>query len=467
MAADRQVSISPGSGEVLGSFAVASRADVDIAVVAARTARADWAAATPFERAAVLHATATAIRARQEAFATLLARENGKPLASEAMGEIEWAANQLDEAAECAVRLEGAILPSASRTKRVLVRREPLGTAGVITPWNHPVMIACEYLGPALATGNAVVWSPASTVVLCSMELAACFAEGGMPTGLLALLPGPGPLVGDAIAGHDSIDIVGLTGSTATGRLVAARAAGRPMLLELGGNGPTIVLEDADLARAASAIAAGAFTNAGQSCSATEVVLAHESVREELVERLAALASQVVLGDPLDPRTTMGPVHKASVATQVEDQVTQAVAGGARLAYGGRRRADAPTALYFEPTVLDRVDASSRVALEETFGPVVPVVSFRTEDEALAQAERSGYGLIAAVFGADTMQATRVAERIRAGIVNVNDTSDYWELHIPFGGAAQTRSGMGRIGGRAIAEAFTETRTVIVETGAA
>ena len=463
--AERRTSVSPSSGEVLGSFVEADSAGVDAAVAAARAARADWAAATPFERAAVLHATAAAIRSRQAAFATLLARENGKPLVAEAMGEIEWAANQLDEAAEWAVRLEGSILPSASRTKRVLVRREPLGTAGVITPWNHPVMIACEYLGPALATGNAVIWSPASTVVLCSLELADCFAQGGLPPGLLALLPGPGPVVGDAIAGHPGIDIIGLTGSSATGRSVAARAAGRPMLLELGGNGPTIVLEDADVGLAARAIAAGAFANAGQSCSATELVLAHASIRDELVERVAELARVVVLGDPLDPGTTMGPLHKASVADQVAGQVEQALTDGARLVTGGRRRADAPTPLFYEPTVLDGVAASSRVALEETFGPVVPVVGFHTDDEALAHVERSGYGLIAAVFGRDVARATRVAERLRAGIVNVNDTSDYWELHIPFGGAAQTRSGIGRIGGRAIAEAFTETRTVIVETG--
>jgi acyl-CoA reductase-like NAD-dependent aldehyde dehydrogenase len=457
-------SISPSSGAILGTYVLAGVDDVDRAVTVARQTQPAWAAESPFTRAAVLHASAAAIRRRHEAFARLLSSENGKPLAAEAMGEIEWAANQLDEAAEWAVRSEGAILPSASPTKRVLVRREPVGVVGVITPWNHPVMIPCEYLGPALATGNAVVWVPSPSVVLCAAELADCFVEGGLPPGLLALLPGLGPIVGDALAGHPDIDLVGLTGSTATGTAVARRAAGRPMILELGGNGPTILLADADLERAAPAIAAGAFANAGQSCSATELVLVHESLRAALVERLADLARAVVLGDPLADGTTMGPVHTDAVARAVMAQVEGAVSAGARLVTGGRRQTDRPTSLYIEPTVLDRVRPDMSVAHEETFGPVIPVVTFADDEQALDLASRSGYGLIAAVFGRDLGRATRVAERLRAGIVNVNDTSDYWELHIPFGGAARSRSGMGRIGGRWIVETFTETRTLIVET---
>lgn len=464
--AEREVR-SPASGEVIGAYAAGTPADIDQAVGRATVAQRSWAAETPFTRAAILHAVAREIRSRQNAFAMLLSLENGKPLRTEAMGEIEWAANQIDEAAEWAVRVEGAILPSASPTKRVLVRREPRGVAGVITPWNHPVMIPCEYLGPALATGNAVVWVPAPSVVLCAAELAACFVAAGLPPGLLALVPGPGAVVGDALAGHPGIDIVGLTGSTATGRTVAQRATGRPMILELGGNGPTLVLPDADVARAASGIAAGAFANAGQSCSSTELVIAHRSIRPRLVEALREQAASIVLGDPLEEATTMGPLHNDAVAAQVERQVEAAIAGGARAIAGGRRRAGMPTALYFEPTLLDGVDPAADVAREETFGPVIPVVEVDSDEAALEVAAASGYGLIAAVYGEDLGRATRVAEQVRAGIVNVNDTSDYWELHIPFGGASGTRSGTGRIGGRATAEAFTETRTLIVETSRA
>ena len=328
-------SVSPSSGARLGSYSVAATADVDLAVRAARRAQPAWGSASPFERAAVLHAAATAVRARHGAFARLLASENGKPLRSEAMSEIEWAANQLDEAAEWAVRVEGrhtplhqpdeagARPPRAARDHRRDHALEPPGHDRVRVPRTSP--------GDRQRGGVVPVLERRAVLVRAR---AAVSRRPAFRAGCSTWFPGRVPRWAAAIAGHPGVDLVGLTGSTATGDAVARHAVGRRVLLELGGNGPTIVLDDADVDLAAQAIAAGAFSNAGQSCSATELVLVHESLRAGLVERVVDLARGVVLGDPLDDATTMGPLHKEAVALQVEGHVAQAVAAGARVLTG-------------------------------------------------------------------------------------------------------------------------------------
>jgi acyl-CoA reductase-like NAD-dependent aldehyde dehydrogenase len=307
------------------------------------------------------------------------------------------------------------------------------------------------------------VWTPAPSTSLVALAVADAIDEAGvLPAGALTVVTGDGPVVGDALARHPHVHGVGFTGSTAVGERVAAAAAGKPLLLELGGNGPSIVLTDADLEQAAAAIAGSAFANAGQVCTATGRVLAHESVAAELAERIAAHADAVVVGLPLDPATTMGPVHQAALADRILEQLGDATRSGAAVVSGGRRRDDLPTPNYLEPTVVDRVPADAALHVEETFGPVAPIVRFGSEAELRGLVDASRFGLFSAVFSRDVARAMRIAELLPTGTVNINGPSNYWEPHIPAGGAAGRASGVGRAGGRWSIEAMSQTHTLTV-----
>jgi len=250
-------------------------------------------------------------------------------------------------------------------------------------------------------------------------------------------------------------------GSVATGRSVAGRAAGKAQILELGGNGPLIVLDDADLDGAVDAILEAAYLCAGQSCTAGERILVHRAVRGELVERLeAAVRSQVRLGDPFDPATTMGPLNNEGVAIKTDQHVGQAVSAGARVVAGGARASGFPTTLYWSPTVLDGVTPDMLIAREETFGPVAPLVEVADDAEALALTNASPYGLLTAVFTADLRRGLRFAEAVRSGWVNVNASTNYWESHLPFGGRAGSLSGRGRVGGATVLEQLSELKII-------
>jgi succinate-semialdehyde dehydrogenase/glutarate-semialdehyde dehydrogenase len=322
--------------------------------------------------------------------------------------------------------------------------------------------MGAELFAPALAAGNAVVWVPAPSTSACCAMLAGIIAAEGTPPGVFSFLPGPGPVAGDALAGHPGVAAVGFIGSVATGGLVAARAAGKTQLLELGGNGPMVILEDADLDLAADAALEAAYLCAGQSCTAGERFLVHAAVRAEFAERVvAATAERVRLGDPFDPQTTMGPLNNEATAAKFDQHVADAVGRGAKLAHGGRRAPGFPTALYAEPTVLDGVTAAMLIATEETFGPVVPIVEVTSAAQALELTNSSPFGLTAAVFTGDLERGLAFAEQARAGWVNVNASTNLWESHLPFGGRSGSVSGRGRVGGRFAMDAFTEPKTIL------
>ncbi len=459
-----QTIVSPATGEVLGELPLGTRADVDAAVARARRAAGELARLSPFERAELCERVADAVAARADELARLLALEHGKPLEAEARGEVAGFAGAFREAAEQVRWMTGEVVPARDETKRVLVQRRPLGVYGVISPWNFPLGVpSLYYLGPGLAAGNALVWTPAPSTSLVALRVAEVIADGaGLPDGAVTVVTGEGAVVGDALASHPGVDGVGFTGSTAVGELVGQAAAGKPTLLELGGNGPTIVLEDADLELAAAAIAGSSFANAGQICTATGRILAHEAVAGELAERIAARAGELVLGLPLDPQTTMGPVHQAALADRVLDQVAGAVGAGASVVAGGRRREDLPTPNYVEPTVVDRVPADAALHVDETFGPVAPIVRFGSVGELRDLVVASPFGLFSALFSRDVARALRIAEALPAGTVNVNGPSSYWEPHLPAGGAAGRASGVGRAGGRWSIEALSQVHTVTV-----
>ena len=268
-----------------------------------------------------------------------------------------------------------------------------------------------------------------------------------------------------ALVQHERVVVVGFTGSSAVGAAIARLAPDKELVMELGGNGPVIVLDDADPERTIAAVGAAAFFNAGQSCAAAERIIASERVHDWLVEGLVGFAGDIRLGDPRDPGTTMGPVNNEGVAAKMDDHVADASGRGGTVAFGGRRRDDAPTRLYYEPTVLARVPDGASVTREETFGPIAPVSAFADDRALLAAANASTLGLSSAVFTRDLDRAFWFAERLQTGQVTVNDTSNYWELHLPFGGWAGKTSGRGRVGGRHIFEAMTQIRSVAFDVG--
>ena len=279
---------------------------------------------------------------------------------------------------------------------------------------------------------------------------------------------GPGPVVGDEVAANAGTNAVGFIGSVATGLHVATRAAGKATLLELGGNGPMVVLDDADVDAAAEASLAASFLCAGQSCTAGERFLVHEAVHDRFVEALqAAITRSIRLGDPFSEDTTMGPLNNEPTAQKMDRHVGDAIERGAELVTGGERATGYPTDLYWEPTVLTQVTNEMEVAREETFGPVIPISRISSDDEALQIANASQYGLLTAVWTADLARGLRFAEAVDAGWVNVNESTNYWESHLPFGGRAGSSSGVGRVGGSSVLEAFTEPKTVVITLGRA
>jgi acyl-CoA reductase-like NAD-dependent aldehyde dehydrogenase len=461
---ETQILTSPVTGEPAAQVAVASPEDVDRTVRAAEAAfeRHRWR--TAFERADEMEQVADVIDSRRDAIADDLVVEHGKPRA-EAVGEVASAAAGFRLAAGEARRLTGETIPVGDPRKRVMTFRQPMGVWAAITPWNFPINIPVEYVGPALASGNAVILKPAPTTAGIAALLAECIVEAGVPEGLFSLLTGPSVDMATALVTHERVVGVGFTGSSAVGATIGRLAANKTQVMELGGNGPVIVLDDADMEQAAAAIGSAAFFNAGQSCAAAERILAADGIHDDLVDGLTGYARTIVLGDPRDPATTLGPVNNEGVAAKMDAHITDARSRGATVVHGGRRSDGRPTRLYYEPTVLAGVPDGAAVTREETFGPIAPVTPLAGDDVILAAANGSPLGLSSAVFTRDLDRAFWFAERLQTGQVTVNDTSNYWELHLPFGGWAGKTSGRGRVGGRYVFESMTQIRSIAIDVG--
>jgi succinate-semialdehyde dehydrogenase/glutarate-semialdehyde dehydrogenase len=453
---------SPATGAAIGEVPLGSREDAQLAIGVANRAADGWSRLTAFDRAAALGRVANVIEGRKDELAHTLTLDQGKPL-HESRDEVEELVAYWRNAAEDGKRLEGRLANSMSPGKRVLLVRRPRGVIGVITPWNWPYTMPAELIAPSLASGNTVVWTPASSTAVAAIALAECVVEADLPPGVFNLVTGPGSTVGDEIARNPGTHGIGFIGSTETGRKVAEAAAGKAVVLELGGNGPVVVLDDADVGLAAEATVTACFLCAGQSCTAGERLLVHRAVRDEFVERLQKLvAERVVLGDPFADSTTMGPLNNAGVADKMDEHVADALERGATIVSGGARAEGFPTRLYWQPTVLDDVPSNALVAVEETFGPVAPIVAIDSLDQAIELTNASPYGLLSAIFTRDLTKGLRFADEVRTGWVNINDSSNYWEPHLPFGGRSGTASGIGRVGGSAPMEAFTELQTVVI-----
>ena len=454
---------NPATGALIGEVPAGTRVDAQAAIGAAAAAQPAWAALSAFERAAAMERVAASIETRRDDLASALTLDQGKPLQAEAYGEVDELIVYWRMAAADATRLEGLMPPSVDAHKRVLVYRVPKGVVGVISPWNWPYTMPAEIIAPAIAAGNSVVWNPAVNTSVCAVALAEAIAAADLPPGVFNLVTGAGDVVGDELAVNPGTAAIGFIGSSGTGRRVAERAAGKELLLEMGGNGPLVVLADGDLDRAVAATLTACFLNAGQSCTAGERILVEAAVHDAYLERLtAAVKRQVRLGDPFDGATTMGPLNNEKTAMKTERHVADAVGRGARVVLGGGRAPRHGSPLFFEPTIVDDVSPDMVVALEETFGPVVPITRIRDVDEAIEIVNASAYGLLTAIFTQDLAVGLRFAESVQAGWVNINEGTNYWESHLPFGGRAGSMSGLGRVGGRFSIERLTELKTVVI-----
>ncbi|MGH3001608.1 MAG: aldehyde dehydrogenase family protein [Gaiellaceae bacterium] len=454
--------VSPVTGETIAEAPDASRDDVEHAVAAARAAQPAWAAASAWERARVCRRIADVIDERREEFARELSLEQGKPFATEALADIDETAENFRIAAEDVKRLESSIIPSQDTNKRILTFRRANGVYAGITPWNFPTLIPVELIAPGIAAGNTIVMKPSEWTPVAMANFVQIMADAGLPDGVVNVVYGGGE-AGELLVTHPGIDCVGFVGSHATGEKIVRAAGLKRSLIEASGNGPVIVCEDADLRRAAEGAVFGGFFCAGQVCCATERVLVHEAVYDAFCDEVLRAAADWKLGDPFDDATRVGPMNNAPTAGKMDAHLEDAVAKGASVVLGGGRASGWPTDLYYEPTVIADVGVDTLINREETFGPIVPLIRVRSDDEALAVANDSHLGLQAAVYTSSLSRAFRYADSLQVGNVVVNDSTDYWEAHEPFGGASGTRSGWGRIGGRYTMLDMTDLRTVVLD----
>ncbi|GIW46098.1 MAG: aldehyde dehydrogenase [Candidatus Binatia bacterium] len=451
--------IEPARGEPFAEVAAASVGDLDAAVAEAKKAFGMWSSLTAVARAELLYRFADVVRAHAEELAVLEARNVGKPIV-----DARWEANHVVETiryyAAAADKFFGHTIP-VQKGGLDLTIHVPLGVVGLIVPWNFPMMIATWKFAPALACGNTVVLKPASLTPLTALRLGELALEAGIPPGVFNVVPGAGAEIGQRLVTHPDVAKIGFTGETATGRAIMAAAAQqiKRVGLELGGKSPNIIFADVDIELAAREAAASVFANAGQDCCARSRILIERSAHERFLEAFVAVTQKLVVGDPLDTRTQMGPLISERQRQTSEEYIAIGEREGARRVCGGERL---PRAGYFlSPAVLDGGRPGMRVVEEEIFGPVAVVMTFDAEDEAIELANNTIYGLSGSLWTNDIKRALRVAQALRTGVLSVNSSSSV-HLQAPFGGMKQ--SGLGRELGMHALEQYSEVRNIYFET---
>jgi succinate-semialdehyde dehydrogenase / glutarate-semialdehyde dehydrogenase len=448
------------SGRVVAELTRCTAEDVDRAVRAARAAQPAWAGLSLVERVEVLRRLHVTLVEHAEAIAQMITLETGKTINETREEVLEYSAPAYQKAAEEALRHRGMTLPSTqerSNNKRLLLSHRPVGVVAVITPYNFPTDIASIAIAHAIASGNTVVWKPSEWAATSCAMVAELFRDAGVPDGVLNLVQGYGD-TGAALVGHEGVDCVFFTGSTATGERIAQAAGLKRQLLELGGDGPQIVLADADVDAAVDGAVLGCFYLAGQVCTSAERILVHEAVHDEFVAKLKARAAELRVGDPTDEATEMGPLCNEATLARVVEHVEDARAGGAEVTQFGE-----PDGVFYPPTVLTGVTPEMLIARHETFGPVAPVIRIGSAEEAIAIANRSDLGLNASVYTRDLATAFRVGEALQHGTVNINESTNYWDQLAPFGGAG--KSGVGRELSQWFLDAFTEPKLLAIDLG--
>ncbi|WP_248465894.1 NAD-dependent succinate-semialdehyde dehydrogenase [Pectobacterium versatile] len=450
---------NPATGEVLGSVPLVTVSQTEQAIVAAELALVEWRKKTGKERAALLQAWARLIMDNQEDLAALLTAEQGKPLA-EARGEIAYATSFIDWFAEEAKRIEGSVLQSPQGQQRLLVIKQPIGVCAAITPWNFPAAMITRKVGPALAAGCTMIVKPAEQTPFTALALAELAQQAGIPRGVLQVIVGDAQSVGKVLCDSPVVRKLSFTGSTEVGRILMAQSAPtvKKLSLELGGNAPFIVFDDADVDQAVKGILASKFRNSGQTCVCANRIYVQNGIYPTLVERLVEEVRKLNVGDGTQPGVTQGPLIDADAVSKVEQHIADALSHGATLLLGGKRHELGGT--FFTPTIVGGVTREMRFAREETFGPVAPLFRFSDEAEAIAMANDTEFGLAAYVYTRDAVRQWTVPEALDYGMVGINTGLISNEV-APFGGVKQ--SGLGREGSRFGIEDYLEMKYLCVD----
>jgi phenylacetaldehyde dehydrogenase len=451
--------INPADGEIIGRIADAVAADVDRAVRAARTAFEDgpWGRMKPGERALLLHRIADAMQASAEQLAQLETLDNGKPI-NFARGDVFAAIGAMRYYAGWADKIHGSTHAiNMPGEHHVYTIKEPVGVAALVVPWNYPLVMAAMKLGPCLAAGCTAVLKPAEDTTLTALRLGEIMQEAGLPPGVLNIITGYGHTAGSALVNHPGIDKIAFTGSTATGKVIAHAAANglKKVSLELGGKSPNIIMPDADLEAAIAASALGIFYNSGQTCTAPSRLYVHESVRDEVITGIAEFGKSMKIAPGLDDESQIGPLVSQKQFDRVTAYIEHGASEGAEIVSGGVRHGN--SGFFLEPTVITNTRNDMTVVREEIFGPVLVTQSFSSEDEVIALANDSAYGLAGCIWTRDVTTAHMMARKIRAGIIGVN-TAMGADWDVPLGGYKQ--SGIGRENGRDGLELYLNTKSV-------
>jgi succinate-semialdehyde dehydrogenase/glutarate-semialdehyde dehydrogenase len=451
--------VDPADGLPLGSVASATRVDVRRAIDAAASALPAWSALSAKERSAILRRWFDLMVESTDDLAVILTAEQGKPLA-EAKGEILYGAAFVDWYAEEAKRIYGETIPANTTSRRMLVLKQPIGVCAAITPWNFPMAMVTRKAGPALAAGCTMVLKPASATPFSALALAELARRAGVPPGVFAVVPGASSVVGDELARNATVRKLTFTGSTEVGRELMAKCAGtiKKVSLELGGNAPLLVFDDADLDAAVDGAIASKFRNTGQTCVCANRLLVQDGIHDAFVERLSEAVRALNVGNGFEDGVEQGPLIDDHAVAKVEEHIADALAQGAAVAAGGARHELGGT--FFEPTVITGATPGMRVAHEETFGPLAPVFRFGDEAEAIELANATEFGLAAYLFTRDVGRVWRVGEALEFGIVGVN-TGVFSYEGAPFGGVKQ--SGIGREGSRHGIDEFLELKYLCLD----
>ncbi len=449
---------NPATGEVIGSVPGFGRAETRRAISAAAAAYPAWRAMLAKERSAILRRLHELMLANADDLALIMTSEQGKPLA-EARGEVAYAAAFLEWFAEEGKRAYGEMIPQNAKGRRILVMREPVGVFAAITPWNFPAAMITRKMGPGLAVGCTGVVRPASQTPFTALAIGVLAERAGLPPGVINVITGPSAETGAELAENPTVRKLSFTGSTEVGKVLLAQCAAtvKKVSMELGGNAPFIVFDDADLDAAVAGAMASKFRNTGQTCVCANRILVQDGIFDAFAASLAAAAAAMTVGPGTEPGVTQGPLINAEAVAKVEEHIADAVAQGARVLTGGARHALGGS--FFQPTVLADVPRTARIFAEETFGPVAPLFRFRTEEESIALANDTPYGLAAYFYTRDVGRIFRVAEALEYGIVGANEGIISTEV-APFGGFKE--SGLGREGSKYGLDEYLEVKYVAV-----